>query len=283
MAHPRNGRAFTLAELLIVIAIIGLLIAILLPTLIRAREQAQSTQCLANERSIVQAALLQANEHKGFLQPAGDCFLASATPVPMGDPDQQRYAYYTDADGPRPMPFFAACAAQMRVPIDTTSRATLTASLSDPLTFRAFTCPAQQFRMPGISIFDTGWSAPYETVSYLSNEEVLGFRSWSATTPHGHLVQVRNASSVMLLCDGVPRVAADLPGLTVWGVSTTTTLADYAYLDSYYQFNTLDFVRHHGKMNVAFCDGHAETFQMGTANRQLPGTINQVGVSQGIY
>jgi prepilin-type N-terminal cleavage/methylation domain-containing protein/prepilin-type processing-associated H-X9-DG protein len=282
VAHPRESRAFTLVELLVVIAIIGLLIAILLPTLIRAREQAQATQCLANERSIVQAALIQANEHHGFMQPGGDCWISSATPIPMGDPQQERYTYYTDTTGPRPMPFFAACAVQMRVPIDTTSRATLQASLSNPLAFKAFACPAEQVIPPGVSIYDAAWSAPTETVSYLLNEEVLGYRSWNLNSPHGHLVQIRNASGVMLICDGLPRVVAQ-PGYSVWGVNTTTTLSDYGYFDNYYQYKTLDFVRHHGKINVAFCDGHADVFQMGTADRRQIGTINLVGVSMGIY
>ena len=53
----QRTHAFTLIELLVVIAIIALLIAILLPTLRWAKEQARVAVCLANQRSIAQAGI----------------------------------------------------------------------------------------------------------------------------------------------------------------------------------------------------------------------------------
>jgi prepilin-type N-terminal cleavage/methylation domain-containing protein/prepilin-type processing-associated H-X9-DG protein len=57
--------AFTLVELLVVIGIIAALIAILLPSLNRARESARRVQCLSNLQQLSNATIAYCNENKG--------------------------------------------------------------------------------------------------------------------------------------------------------------------------------------------------------------------------
>src|SRR5437870_2667566 len=64
--HPRR-HAFTLVELLVVIGIIAVLIAVLLPTLNKARRAASKSVCLSNQRQLAMCLLLYANENRGWM------------------------------------------------------------------------------------------------------------------------------------------------------------------------------------------------------------------------
>jgi prepilin-type N-terminal cleavage/methylation domain-containing protein len=75
----RRGRAFTLVELLVVIGIIAVLMGLLLPSLQRAREAANVTNCLSNLRQIGYGVEMYANLNKGQMPLVLERYLTQGT------------------------------------------------------------------------------------------------------------------------------------------------------------------------------------------------------------
>jgi type II secretory pathway pseudopilin PulG len=78
-------------ELLVVIGVIGVLLALLLPSIGRAREQAKGVACASNQRQIMMAFLLFANDHNGHLP--GNWFDG-------GNPDAEKRAWLRNSSDP---------------------------------------------------------------------------------------------------------------------------------------------------------------------------------------
>lgn len=99
MTNRRPARAFTLIEIIAVIAVVTLLLAILLPALSSARRTARFSTSLANHRTVLQAIAAytgdNADTHPYLV--AGDLVGLSPSPFPMGPNrglsprDQARY------------------------------------------------------------------------------------------------------------------------------------------------------------------------------------------------
>lgn len=67
MLTPKGTPAFTLVEMLVTMAIIGILAALLLPALGSAKRRAESVRCLSNLRQLFIATRLYADSNSGHL------------------------------------------------------------------------------------------------------------------------------------------------------------------------------------------------------------------------
>ena len=127
----RRTKGFTLVELLVVIAIIALLIAILLPSLARARELAKRTVCGTNLKAVGSATVMYGNDNAGswMIPPHKSVGFDSALPSDiiiwpgtMGGHDagvdqKFRQSLWSNGDTPQPWgdPFVATRVSVSRV------------------------------------------------------------------------------------------------------------------------------------------------------------------------
>ena len=305
--HPRHCprlHGLTLVELLVVIGIVSVLIAILLPTLGRAREAARRVKCLANLRSMGQAAHLHALDHKGFMPFAGDCGprTMNLRPNPHGLDDRAmlKYSYYDEGNSPYvklPMPLPAALgqymgiAGFMRSALSSMGPLDMRAAMEREDLRKYFTCPSQDpdTIMPGYTISDGVESlGPKVYISYVANTEFLGRyplpEQGYRLTPGGQVNKVKRPAQVMLFTDGSRRPVRHLMTMQT---NTATGLTLYSYWRGPgMMWGQFDYPRHRNLMNAVFVDGHAETLAMPRPKVNHPdnhGDFERVGLQRGIY
>lgn len=302
--HP--APAFTLIELLVVIGIIVLLIALLLPALGTAREAANRAKCLATLRSMVQAAHLHTQEHKGYMPvagPQGPTHLGiNATPAGLLDPAMKKYMYHRNGNNvwrphalPAALGHYMGLGPLLRATYADRNAFAMERALATDAVRSRFACPSQDpdSVRPAVTAWDSnGATGAKVAMGYLYNGTVLAryVETWGET-PAGRLSAIRRPSEVFLFADGNAATGghAHTRHSVHASYSSEATLFYYYWRLAGAVNGQFDHRRHRNRINVAYVDGHAETLMLPVPNRPSgpeignAGDLDTVGLSKGIY
>lgn len=251
-ARCSRSRAFTLVELLVVVAIIAILAALLLPALNRAKQSAHRVKCASNLQQIELATTL---------------YIADCGAYPFYWTDYGQYNYSSGGDiWSAPLAGYAGSnvwwSGVYRCPgtpdhVWTSISISLNAHLNPPAGFSASLTPSSYgVNSQGTDIYtpqglcgvfpDQGSPLP-QTIPPLREVDILA---------PSDMIAFGDASIVQAY-KGLP------PQLWEGNWSGTLNFTEYPYLDSLAPERRLSGLRieaqrHHGLFNVAFCDAHVE-------------------------
>lgn len=249
----RKKSGFTLIELLVVIAIIALLMAVLMPSLAKARKQAKNVACLSNMKQMGTGAFMYVASFDGNLAPAvlpqnGQY----ASPVWYSANWQYRYTellhrlnWINSAGSPY----------------------TYAPPTSDAWFRTVLFCPAAA-KEPLVDNY-------YNYASYAANSFLGGWYVWDSAS-----------SSVLVYSSAYyptkymrTKMAAVRKPATTMLFAENGFIPPSATINAYYGNNPLPYLRagarrHDGAANIVYADGHAEPWVVPTVDAAAYKVIN---------
>ena len=242
IAVPNRGKAaksrgFTLVELLVVIGIIAILIAFLMPSLSKARQQAQAVACASNLRQVGNAVYMYANQNKGFLSRWSNStnWQNPANRTEMIDPTDWTHAYWGV--------IYA-----------------ITAKLPKTI----FSCPSAKNgeNGDGISFVNGAVYTSYSQNCYGGNNS--GFSDAKRVALFGNKDEIALFNRIDGIWQGrnISRIHHSSQVIFAWDGFESVTDGNGDTFVNWYQWvkpdRTWEYLRHNKQANVLFVDGHVE-------------------------
>lgn len=229
----RRASAFTLVELLVVIAVIGILSAMLLPTLTKAKTSARRVECANNLHQLGLGMEMYWDDNDG------NCFRYVFGSTNYGQ------IYWFGWMGP---------GAEGQRPFDPSFGALFPYLGGGDVKL----CPSLNYFMAQFKLKATGAAHGYGYNLYLST---------ASSKPPINVVKIQRTSETILFAD-----AAQVNTFQAPASPSNPMLEEFYYVDNTTKPPNGHF-RHSQKASVVFCDGHVglEKFVPGSIDKNLPG------------
>lgn len=241
--HRRNLYGFTLIELLVVIAIISLLVSILLPSLQKAKQLAQSIVCLSNTSSLGMALHFYVNENEEQFPVGGSPLVAS----------------WPSYEGEGATRWFNVCHHEGYLE-----------------SFELLRCPSNESELVGLKSDRNTRPASH----YGGNVSMMDWWNNAQKPGSRNLNEIQRPDGLVLLCDtGTPAwgytstafdtdpkmwddvltnsAASSLYGPYIFGPGASGTRNPYISPDRYEGYSTRPNPIHSDGVNIVFVDGHS--------------------------